>query len=132
MRGAPKILVVDDEPTIRDVVVALLEDEGYAVIAAHTGSRALELLELEQPDLVIMDVMMPGMDGREVFRRMREESGGEVPPVVMMSAAVGRDLLHPAVAAYISKPFDLSDLLETIDRVLQGEGQVRDGPGMVL
>ena len=132
MRKVPKLLIVDDEPTIRDVVVALLEDEGYAVIAAHTGSRALELMEAEQPDLVIMDVMMPGMDGREVFRRMREESSGQVPPVVMMSAAVGRDLLHPAVAAYISKPFDLSDLLETIDRVLQGAGDSRVRRGMEL
>ncbi len=119
MRPAKKILVVDDEPTIRDVVVALLEDEGYAVVAAHTGLRALEQLRLERPDLVIMDVMMPGMDGREVFRRMRQGSAGRVPPVVMMSAAVGRDLLDSSIAAFVAKPFDLTDLLETIERVLQ-------------
>ncbi|MDP9354085.1 MAG: response regulator, partial [Chloroflexota bacterium] len=108
MRAAKKILVVDDEPTIRDVVVALLEDEGYAVVAAHTGLRALELLPLERPDLVIMDVMMPGLDGREVFRRMRESRNGHAPPVVMMSAAVDRDLIDPSVAAFLPKPFDLT------------------------
>ncbi len=122
MSPAKKILVVDDEPTIRDVVVALLEDEGYAVVAAPTGLRALELLPLERPDLVIMDVMMPGLDGREVFRRMRESRNGHAPPVVMMSAAVGRDLLDPTVAAYLPKPFDLTDLLETIERVLERQG----------
>ncbi len=119
MRPAKKILVVDDEPTIRDVVAALLEDEGYAVVVAHTGLRALELLPLERPDLVIMDVMMPGLDGREVFRRMRENRNGHAPPVVMMSAAVERDLLDPNVAAFLPKPFDLTDLLDTIERVLK-------------
>ncbi len=119
MRPAKKILVVDDEPTIRDVVAALLEDEGYAVVVAYTGLRALELLPLERPDLVIMDVMMPGLDGREVFRRMRESRNGHAPPVVMMSAAVERDLLDPNVAAFLPKPFDLTDLLDTIERVLK-------------
>ncbi len=122
MTPAKKILVVDDEPTIRDVVVALLEDEGYAVVAAHTGLRALELLPLERPDLVIMDVMMPGLDGREVFRRMRESVDGHAPPVVMMSAAVGRDFLDSTVAAFLPKPFDLTDLLDTIERVLRRQG----------
>ena len=116
-----KILVVDDEPAIRDLIVAVLEDEGYAVVAATNGRRALDLLPAERPDLVIMDIMMPEMDGREAYRRLRELPELAHVPVVMMSAASSPDQLSPRVAAFLAKPFDLDDLLETIVDVLEGQ-----------
>ena len=113
-----KIMVVDDEPAIRDLIVAVLEDEGYEVVAATNGRRALDLLPSERPDLVIMDIMMPEMDGREAFRRLRELPDHADIPVVMMSAATSPDRLTPRVAAFLPKPFDLDHLLDTIARVL--------------
>ena len=114
----PKIMVVDDEPAIRDLIVAVLEDEGYAVVAATNGRRALDLMLAERPDLVIMDIMMPEMDGREAYRRLRDLPEFARTPVVMMSAATSPDRLTPRVDAFLSKPFDLDHLLHTVARVL--------------
>ena len=74
------ILVVDDEPLIRDVVVDLLRDEGYVVVTADDGLAALEMVQQEAPRLVVMDVMMPRMDGRAAFRAMRDHISGGRPP----------------------------------------------------
>ena len=116
-----KIMVVDDEPAIRDLIVAVLEDEGYEVVVAISGRRAIELLPQERPDLVLMDIMMPEMDGREAFRRIRELPDLAHTPVVMMSAATAPDRLAPRVSAFLAKPFDLDHLLETIARVLEDQ-----------
>ena len=114
----PKILVVDDEPAIRELIVAVLEDEGYAAIAAGSGPRALELLPHERPDLVLMDIMMPEMDGREALRRMREHPEWGRIPVVMMSAAFAPDRIGQRVSAFLPKPFDLDHLLATVAGIL--------------
>ena len=116
--SAAKILVVDDEPAIRELIVAVLEDEGYQAIGAGSGSRALELLPEERPDLVLMDIMMPEMDGREALRRMREQPELAAIPVVMMSAAFAPDRVGQRVAAFLPKPFDLDYLLETVAHIL--------------
>ena len=116
--SSSKILVVDDEPAIRELIVAVLEDEGYEAIGAGSGSRALELLPDERPDLVLMDIMMPEMDGREALRRMRERPDLASIPVVMMSAAFAPDRVGQRVAAFLPKPFDLDHLLETVARIL--------------
>ena len=115
-----KILVVDDEPSIRDLIVAVLEEEGYRAVAAETGLRALELVPSEHPDLVLLDMMMPHMDGQETMRQLRQTPEGEDLPVIVMSAAVTADRLRGGVAAFIAKPFDLVALLDTIDGVLDG------------
>lgn len=114
------ILVVDDEPSIRDLIVAVLEEEGYRALAAGTGFAALGLVPTERPDLVLLDMMMPQMDGRETMRRMRQLPGGRQVPVVVMSAAVTADRAGEGVAAFLAKPFDLIALLDTIDGVLGG------------
>jgi CheY-like chemotaxis protein len=113
-----RILIVDDEMTIRELLTDLLTDEGYAVSSAPNGVRALELLTRDMPDLVIMDVMMPEMDGREVLRRMKASPALCQIPVIIMSAAVSVDRPDSTAQAFLAKPFDLHELLDSIDRIL--------------
>ncbi len=108
------VLVVDDEPAVRAVVRAILGDEGYAVLEAPHGPAMLELLAHEHADLVLMDVMMPGGDGREAYRELRARKDLADLPVVMMSAAVRPDGLDPSIAAFLRKPFDLDHLVALV------------------
>jgi CheY-like chemotaxis protein len=114
---ARTILVADDEADVRSLILALLEDEGYRVVVAANGRAALDVVERRRPDLILMDVMMPTMDGREAARRLRERPDTKAIPIVLMSA-VGCDALQPGVQAFVAKPFDLDQLLATIDRLL--------------
>lgn len=116
---APTILVADDEADVRSLILALLEDEGYRVVVAANGRAAIEVVERRRPDLILMDVMMPMMDGREAARRLRQRPESASIPIVLMSA-VANDGLQPEVQAFVAKPFDLDDLLATIDRLLDG------------
>src|ERR687889_71156 len=105
------ILVVDDEPLIRDVVVDLLRDEGYEVVTADDGYAAVEVFQKDAPRLVLMDVMMPRMDGREACRAMREHAPGDGLCVILMSATVEPVDLDPGVRGFLRKPVDLDQLL---------------------
>ncbi len=121
------ILVVDDEPVLRILVREILQDEGYAVVDAADGRSMLELLEGVHPDLVLMDVMMPGVDGREAYQILRSRTDLPDLPVVMMSAAVQPSKLDPSIAAFLRKPFDLSELLELVAHLIgppQDDGKV--------
>jgi CheY-like chemotaxis protein len=112
------ILVVDDEPLIRDVLVTVLRDVGYAVVTADDGLAALELVRQQAPALVLMDVMMPRMDGRMAFRAMRDHAPGNGLPIVLMSAMAEPADLDPEIAAFLRKPVDLEDLLALVTRLL--------------
>jgi CheY-like chemotaxis protein len=112
------ILVVDDEPLIREVVVDLLRDEGYAVVTADDGHAALEMVQQEAPALVLMDVMMPRMDGRAAFRAMREHAHGDGLPVILMSAMVEPADLDSEITAFLRKPLDLEQLLALVAQLL--------------
>jgi len=120
----PTILVVEDEPTILDVLVDVLRDEGYAVLATPDGAAALELLAGVQPDLVLMDVMLPRLDGRAVVRRMRERAGLAGVPVILMSAAAPVDPAALGVG-FLPKPFDLDRLLDAVTAALGGPPAAR-------
>jgi DNA-binding response OmpR family regulator len=105
-RGVPTVLVVDDEPIVRGVVVRYLEREGYATLEAGDGERAQELLEREPPSLVVLDVMLPGIGGLELCRWIRSRS--EVP--IVMLTALGEETdrivgLELGADDYITKPF---------------------------
>jgi two-component system, OmpR family, response regulator MprA len=114
-----KILVVDDERPIRESLRAVLENEGYAVVVAANGVEALELLPRERPDLILMDVMMPEMDGRETLERIRDGGYLHDVRIVMMSAATDPRLLDSRnEVTFLSKPFELDQLLGVIARVL--------------
>jgi CheY-like chemotaxis protein len=108
------VLVVDDEPGLRAVVRAVLNDEGYTVLEAAHGGAMLELLARERADMVLLDVMMPGGDGREAYQELRTRADLPDVPVVMMSAAVRPDGLDPSIAAFLRKPFDLDHLLAIV------------------
>jgi CheY-like chemotaxis protein len=108
------VLVVDDEPGLHSVVRAVLDDEGYAVLEAPHGPAMLELLARERADMVLLDVMMPGGDGREAYRELRARADLPDVPVVMMSAAVQPDGLDPSIAAFLREPFDLDHLLALV------------------
>ncbi|HYH12783.1 MAG TPA: response regulator [Thermomicrobiales bacterium] len=112
------ILVVDDEPDILDLLITLLDDEGYAVLAASDGLGALELLSGAPVDLIVADVMMPRLDGVELVRTIRERNQLRDLPVILMSAAPPPALDGLGNSTFLSKPFDLSMLLDTIERAL--------------
>lgn len=114
------ILVVDDEPTVLDVVCRYLEREGYTVSTADTGRKALAAIERESPDLVVLDLMLPEMSGEVVCRRVRESS---TVPIIMLTA---RDreperLLGLELGAddYIVKPFSPRELVARVKAVLR-------------
>ncbi len=113
-----KVLIVDDEPALRDVVSAVLTDEGYHVAAVADGRLALNYLVHERPDLILMDVMMPGLNGYDTFRAIRAQTEIRHIPVVMMSAAAPQASLDPSISGYLPKPFDLERLLAMIARLI--------------
>jgi two-component system KDP operon response regulator KdpE len=114
------ILVVDDEPPIVRLVKAKLRVDGYEVITASDGKEALRVLQQESPDLVVLDVMMPDMDGFETLRRIRQNS---TVPVVMLTAR-GSDMdklkgLQSGADDYITKPFNPDELEARIAAILR-------------
>lgn len=108
------VLIVDDEPVIRSMLREILHDEGYGVVEAANGRAMLDIVVLERPDLVLMDVMMPDGDGRDGYRALRAREDLPVIPVVMMSAAVHPTGLDPSIAGFLQKPFDLTRLLTLV------------------
>jgi CheY-like chemotaxis protein len=113
------VLVADDEPTLLSLIADLLADEGYAVVTARDGREALDLASEEPPDLILLDVMMPRLDGREAFRLMRDRPDLRQVPVAMMSAGIRADQV-PSGVALLSKPFDLDRLLSLVARLTGG------------
>jgi DNA-binding response OmpR family regulator len=116
------VLVVDDDPFIQKVLRLNLELEGYVVATVSDGEEALERLAGTRPDLIILDVMMPGLDGLEVLRRIRENAATADLPVILLTArASEKDMWEGwqrGVDYYLTKPFDIEDLLRSMDRLL--------------
>lgn len=118
MEKRPIILVVDDEAPIRHVLLDLLADEGYQAMEAPNGRIALEMAREHHPDLILMDVMMPELNGRQTLRAFHAETALATIPVVLMSAA-GR-AMAPAdgVVTFLPKPFDLQQVLDVVKTAL--------------
>jgi two-component system KDP operon response regulator KdpE len=109
------ILVVDDEPQLRRAMKATLTDLGYSVIEAKTGEEALEMLRSESPDLILLDLNMPGIGGLETCRAIRETS--EIPIIVLSVRNTERDkvqVLDAGADDYVTKPFGIQELLARI------------------
>jgi two-component system KDP operon response regulator KdpE len=116
-----KILVVDDEPRVVRLVNEVLKAVGYQVIAAANGETAIEMVALEQPDLVLLDILLPlGPDGYEVCRRIREFS--DVPVIMLTAKAQETDLLRGfdvGTDDYLTKPFSAKELVARVKAVLR-------------
>jgi len=122
--SGPRILVVDDEPSIVDALATSLRYEGFTVDEAVTGRRALALAQEDPPDLVILDVMLPELDGFEVTRRLRAD--GIHVPVLFLTA---RDSLQDKLAGltiggddYVTKPFALTEVIARVHMILRRMG----------
>ena len=114
-----RILVVDDEPAIRDFLRMALEDEGYSVATARDGREALDMIRRDPPDAILLDLMMPTMDGAEFLAMRRAVSAGSRCPVLVMSAVDGSHAARELGAAgFLAKPFGVDALLRTLARIV--------------
>jgi DNA-binding response OmpR family regulator len=120
-----KVLIVDDEPNIIVPLQFLMEQNGYDVIVAATGEAAMAALAADRPDLILLDIMLPGIDGYQVCQTIRSNSEWREIKIVFISA-MGRDVdvakgLALAADAYITKPFAIADVVEKVNRLLKAE-----------
>ncbi|HYX77112.1 MAG TPA: response regulator [Gaiellaceae bacterium] len=122
VQQGPVILIVDDDERVREYVRVNLEMEGYTVREAGSADQGLEVLEEVSPDLVLLDVMMPEVDGWEMLRRVRERHGTDAIPVVMFSGKVDEGVAGEAAArgaqGFVGKPFDPQQLIEHAKQLL--------------
>jgi DNA-binding response OmpR family regulator len=125
-----RILVVDDDPDIVQFVRMNLELEGFEAETAENGKIALEMAKLRPPDLVLLDVMMPEMDGLTVLRHMRKSPAtAHVPVIILTAKALAEDRvkgLDLGADDYVTKPFDLDELMARVKTVLRRAQQMRD------
>ena len=116
-------MIIDDDPSIREVLHINLSARGYEVISLSSGQEALETLHVEKPDLILLDVMMPDLDGWEVLKIMRDHYEENEFKILMLTAKstdrdklIGKSILK--ADEYITKPFDIDELISIIRKVL--------------
>ncbi|WP_257458549.1 response regulator [Archangium lipolyticum] len=122
------MLVVDDDPDILEALSEILEAEGFEIRRARNGKEALERLEPDPPQLILLDLMMPVMDGWEFAQRMRQKPNVANIPLIVLSADrnVGSKATDIGAVGHLAKPFELNDLLEMVRRSL-GQAQASAG-----
>jgi two-component system alkaline phosphatase synthesis response regulator PhoP/two-component system response regulator VicR len=129
--ASKKILAVDDERHIVRLIQVNLERAGYQVVTAFDGPEALKKVESDKPDLVVLDVMMPKMDGFEVLKRLQANPETRDIPIIMLTAkAQDADVFRgwaSGVSAYLTKPFNPLELLTFIKRIFSGYDDYGDG-----
>jgi len=118
-----KVMVVDDEESLVELVSAILEREKYEVIKAADGQQCLDKLKSVKPDLILLDMMMPGMSGREVCEKIRKNPKTKNLKVAFLTVAkfseTGKDILvRMNVLDYITKPFDNDDLVRRVKKIV--------------
>ena len=116
-----KILVVDDELEIRDMLRRFLTDQGYEAIMAANGEEAIELAEKENPQAILLDILMPGIDGIETCKRLKAKEETRFIPVIMATALWERYMEAIEVGAddFVSKPFNLTELSHRVKSILR-------------
>ncbi len=119
-----RILLVDDEPFIRISTRKMLERAGHGVVEAKDGEDGLRVLENDKPDLILLDVRMPGTDGWEICREIKEAKETRDIPVVICSVYtsgefVKKSMEYAGADAHINKPFSMDELLNTVEKVLE-------------
>jgi len=137
------LLVVDDEPNIRELLSASLRFAGFRVSSAASGAEAVSAVARDRPDLVVLDVMLPDMDGFAVVRRLRDDSGAATRgaerdriPVIFLTAKDGVDDKISGLTAggddYVTKPFSLEELIARIRAILRRTGGIADEDHLVV
>ena len=124
MSKQPVVLVVDDDPDILEALAEILEAEGFDVRRARNGKEALDKLEPEPPHLILLDLMMPVMDGWEFSQRMKTRPTASAVPVIVLSAdrTVSTKAREIGAVGHLAKPFELNDLLEMVRTSLSASG----------
>ncbi|MEZ4770374.1 MAG: response regulator transcription factor [Caldilineales bacterium] len=128
-----KILIVDDEPRVSRLVTEVLTAVGYEVVTAAAGTTAIEKVALEQPDLVLLDILLPQMDGYQVCSRIREFS--DVPVIMLTAKARDTDILRGFDAGaddYLTKPFNAKELVARVKAVLRRTSRSEESPASVV
>lgn len=118
----PSILIVDDEPMTRNLLRLMLERAGFNILEAEDGLKALEAVAQDRPDLLILDVMMPNMDGITVCETLRAQAETAVLPIILLSARTSPEAVRTGLEAganvYLGKPVGREDLIHTVREVL--------------
>lgn len=119
-RSSARILVAEDHLDSRDALRALLEAFGYSVVIATNGQEAVDLALAEEPDLILMDIMMPVLDGFEATRHLRRQPPTSHIPIIAVTAMEGAQelALHAGADDYVRKPIDIRTLLKKVDALL--------------
>ena len=122
VRSSATILIIDDDTSVRKVAKVRLEREGYRVVAAADGDEGLQLAQMEHPQLILLDILMPRMDGREVLRRLKADPATHAIPVILLTVLEAQDELHepigPGYADRLSKPYNPDHLLQKVRALL--------------
>ena len=115
-----RVLVIEDDQTLRDTIAEALIEDGYRVRTASNGAAALGMVERSQPDLVILDLMMPHLDGEGFCAELRRMEGMTAVPIVVVSAsrAAAEVSARIGAAAALTKPFDLIELMQSVDKLM--------------
>ncbi len=118
---AEKILVVDDELFVRELLLEFLSSEGYEVFLADSGEKAVELMQTQAADLILLDLKMPGIDGMETLRRIKKVAPGALTIIMTGYPTIQSsiDALRCGACDYVVKPFKLNDLKSTIEKALE-------------
>ena len=115
-----RILIADDDPVILRLIQVNLELEGYQVLTANNGQEAVDIANAENPDLVILDIMMPRLDGYQACEQLKSSDATKAIPVIFLSAKAQSGDIEKGqsfgVAAYLTKPFDPTELLEVVEQ----------------
>lgn len=121
----PSVLIVDDEPMTRNLLRLMLERAGFTILEAEDGLKALEVVAESSPDVLLLDVMMPNMDGITVCETLRAQAETAVLPIILLSARTSPEAVRMGLEAganeYLGKPVSRDELIQTIRAVLQGE-----------
>ncbi len=119
----PSVLIVDDEPMTRNLLRLMLERAGFRILEAEDGVMALEMIAEQMPEVVVLDVMMPHLDGITVCETLRKQAETAALPIILLSARTAPDAIRRGLQAganrYLGKPVSREELIRTIREVLQ-------------
>ena len=120
-----RILIVEDYEDVRRMLKILLESEHFGVLEAGSGAEALRLISSGRPDVILMDLALPGIDGLETIRRIRQIDGFQNTPIIVLTAYTGQSIYETAFRAgtnyFMAKPVDFDELTDLLEGILDGE-----------